>query len=113
MVLDLVVGEEESGQLLERGHVVELLDLVVTEPKLFQCGGNILQVLNSPDVVAGKRKNFQVLKALHGHDLLDSVGGKRQLLTVLKLVDFVVESLEQVGKLARKVDLGGLLWRDS
>ena len=112
-VLDLVVGDVEVSELLKGRHVVKSFNLVVAEPELLQCGGDIFQILNPLDVVAGERKNFQVLKALHGHDLLDGVSRKRKFLAVLELVNLVIQSLNLVGQLAAEIDLGGLLWRDS
>ena len=89
-VLDLVVGHVEGGQFLERGQVVKSFNLVVGKPELLKGGCNVLQVLNSLDVVSGEGQNFEVLQALHGHDLNDGVSAQGQFLTVLKLVDLVV-----------------------
>ena len=100
-------------QLLQGSQVVKSLNQVVRKPKLLKCGSDILKVLDSLDIVAGKRQNFEVLQALHWHDLNNGVRGQRQFLTVLKLVDVIVKSLDLVGQLADKADLGGLLGRDS
>ena len=70
-VLDLVVRDVKGGQLLERSHVVKSLNLVVGEPELLKSGGDIFQILNPLDVVAGEGQNFEILQTLHGHDLLD------------------------------------------
>ena len=96
-ILDLVVRDEEGREFLERGHVVKPLDLVVREIELLKSCCDIFQVLNSLDVITSEGKNFQILQALHGHDLLDRVRGKRKLLAILKLIDLVVQSLEWVG----------------
>ena len=69
--------------------------------------------MNSPNVVTGEGKNFEILKALHGHDLNDGVRRQRKLLTVLELVDFVIKLLDGVGKLADQADFSGLLRRDT
>ena len=96
-ILDLVVRDEEGREFLERSHVVKPLDLVVREIELLKSCCDIFQVLNSLDVITSEGKNFQILQALHGHDLLDRVRGKRKLLAILKLIDLVVQSLEWVG----------------
>ena len=70
-VLDLVVRDVKGGQLLERSHVVKSLNLVVGEPELLKSGGDIFQILNPLDVVAGEGQNFEILQTLHGHDLLN------------------------------------------
>ena len=100
-------------QLLKGSQVVEPLNLVVAEPQLLKGGGHIFEILNSLDVVARKGKNFEILKALHWHNLDDRVRGERQLLTVLELVDFVIQLLDRIGKLAHEEDLSGLLGRDT
>ena len=100
-------------KLLKRRDVIQFLNLVVGEPELLEGASHVLEVLNSPDIVSGQGKNFEVLKALHGHDLNDGVRGQRELLTVLELIDLVVEFLDRVGKLADQADLSGLLGRNT
>ena len=100
-------------KLLKGRNVIQFLNLVVGEPELLKGAGHVLKILNSPDVVSGQGKNFEVLKALHGHDLNDGVRGQRELLTVLELVDLVVKLLDRVGKLADQTDLSGLLGRNT
>ena len=56
-------------------------------------------VLGSSVVFTGEGKNFEILKALHGHDLNDGVRRQGELLTVLKLAD--------------QADFGGLLSQDA
>ena len=99
-VLNLVVRDEESVELLEGSKVVQSLDLVVAEPELLERGGHILQVLDPLDVVAGQRENFQALQALHRHDLDDGVRRQGKLLAVLELVDLVVKLLKGLRDLA-------------
>ena len=53
-VSQLVVGDVESVKFLQGCQVVKSLDLIVRKPKLLQRGGNILQVLDSLDVVTGE-----------------------------------------------------------
>ena len=98
---------------MEGRDVIQLLNLVVGEPELLEGACNILEILNSPDVVSGERKNFQVLQALHGHNLDDGVRGQRKFLTVLELVDLVIKLLDGVGKLADQADFSGFLRRDT
>ena len=98
---------------MKRRDVIQFLNLVVGEPELLEGASHVLEVLNSPDIVSGQGKNFEVLKALHGHDLNDGVRGQRELLTVLELIDLVVEFLDRVGKLADQADLSGLLGRNT
>ena len=93
--------------------VIQLLNLVVGQPELLKGTSHIFQILNSPDVITGKGKNFEILKALHGHDLNDGVCGQRKLFTVLKLIDFVIKLLDGVGKLADQAYFSGFLWRDT
>ena len=112
-VLDPVVRDVQGRELLERRHVVKSLNLVVGEPELFESCGDILQILDSLDVVTSEGKNFQILKALHGDDLLDRVRGEGKLLAVLKLIDFIIKLLERVGELAHQLDLRSLLRRDA
>ena len=100
-------------ELLKGRDVIQFFDLVVGEPELLQGAGHILEILNSPDVVTGEGKNFEILKALHGHDLNDGVRRQRQLLTVLELIDLVIKLLDGVGKLTDQADFGGLLRRDT
>jgi len=85
---------------LERREVVKSLDLVVGKPELLKCRRHILEVLNSLDVVAGEGKNFEVLQALHWHNLDDGVCRKRKFLAVLELIDFIVQLLNGVRQLA-------------
>ena len=80
---------------------------------MLKSGSDVFQILDSLDVVAGEGENFQILQALHWNDLLDHVCGERKLLTVLKLVDLVVESFEWIGQLTNEVDFGGFLGRDT
>ena len=112
-VSQLVVGDVESVKFLQGCQVIKSLDEVVREPELLKCGGNILQVLNSLDVVAGKGQNFEVLKALHWHDLDNWIRWKRKFLTILELVDFIIELFEGVGKLTHQIDLSSFLWGDA
>ena len=93
--------------------VIQFLNLVVGQPELLKGTSHIFQILNSPDVITGKGKNFEILKALHGHDLNDGVRGQRKLFTVLKLIDFVIKLLDGVGKLADQAYFSGFLWRDT
>ena len=100
-------------KLLKGRDVIQLFDLVVREPELLQGARHVFKILNSPDVVTGEGKNFEILKALHGDDLNDGVSRQRELLTVLELVDLVIKLLDGVGKLADQADFGGLLRRDT
>ena len=100
-------------ELLKGRDVIKFLNLVVGKPELLKGARHVFEILNSPDVVTGEGKNFEILKALHGHDLNDGVSRQRELLTVLELVDFVIKLLDGVRKLADKADFGGLLRRDA
>ena len=111
--LDFVVREVQRVQFLEGRHVVELLNDIVAKPQLLKSGRNIFQVINPSDVVARQRQNFEVLQALHGHDLGDCVGREAKDLTVLKLVDLIIKLLDLVRQHACEIDFCGLLWRDA
>ena len=100
-------------ELLKGRDVIQFLNLVVGQPELLKGARHVFEILNSPDVVTGEGKNFEILKALHGHDLNDGVSRQRELLTVFELVDLVIKLLDGVGKLADKADFGGLLRRDA
>ena len=63
-------------ELLKGRDVIQFLNLVVGQPELLKGASNIFQILNSPDVITSKRKNFEILKALHWHDLNDGVRGQ-------------------------------------
>ena len=98
---------------LEWRQVVECHNLIVAKPQLLKGGGNIFQVLYPLDVVASQRQNFEVLQALHGHDLCDCVGREAKDLTVLKLVDLIVQLLDLIRQQASEIDICGLLRRDA
>ena len=100
-------------KLLKGRDVIQFLNLVVGQPELLKGARHVFEILNSPDVVTGEGKNFEILKALHGHDLNDGVRRQRQLLTVLELIDLVIKLLDGVGKLTDQADFGGLLRRDT
>ena len=100
-------------ELLKGRDVIQFLNLVVGQPELLEGARNVLEILNSPNIVTGERKNFEILKALHGHDLNDGVRRQRELLTVLELVDLVIKLLNGVGKLADQADFSGFLRRDT
>jgi len=111
--LDQVVRDVERVEFLKRRHVVDCHNPIVAKPQLLEGGSNIFQVLNPLDVVARQRQNFQILQALHGHHLEDCVGREAKDLTVLKLVDLIVQLLDLIRQHTSEIDLGGLLRRDA
>ena len=60
-ILDPVVGDVESCKFLQGRHIVQSFDLIVRKPKLLKRGSDVFQILNSLDVVARQRENFEVL----------------------------------------------------
>ena len=107
--LNLVVRYEQSVQLLQRLQIVKLIDLIVVEPELLKCAGHTVQILYLPQTVSPQRQNLQVCQLGHRYKSLDLVRRNAQLLTQLKLVDRLVQTIDRIGKLAFQVDLNGLI----
>ena len=97
--LDLVVADEK-GVKLHTWLQVKLLDVVVRDPELFKRLTNVFQSLESPDLIAAKRKDFEVLKARKRNHLVNSVSGQRELRDVFELIQRIIQSIDGVGKLA-------------
>ena len=71
--LDLVVAHQkcvESNAWLQ----VQFLDIVVRNPEFFEGLTNVFKTLEPSDLIAPKRKNFEVLKSWKGNHLVNSVG---------------------------------------
>ena len=70
---------------------------------------HIVKVGDFSNVVPAQRQDFEVLQTRHRHDLTDRIRRQRQLLTILKLIDLLIELLNQAWKLGNEGNLSGLL----
>ena len=75
--LDAVVAHVDQLQLAHAAEPVALLDGVVADPQLLERVGHVLQLLEALDVVATQRQNLEILQARERRDALDAVGAER------------------------------------
>ena len=71
--LDSVVSEEEIFQLLTVLQAINLVDLVVRKPELFEGLADLVECHDSLNVVARQRQNFDVLQLGEGGHTFDRV----------------------------------------
>ena len=87
---DSIVADEQSVELDAWVKSFKLFNLVVRNPKLFECLTNLIESNNSFNVVSTKGKNLELLQLWQVDNSINLVGGKTKLLTHLKGIKSVV-----------------------